>query len=120
MGSWDHTYNPENWHVNVVDQIMTQFIGVDKNYVLTPVVMALTMILSYFFLFIINNNAGSEFKLMNQVNLTTARLLNHLELLTKILFCHPPGLKEKKDPQTYCVQLRHFFTDQTKVQVNNF
>ena len=108
------------FHVTVIVGLcfwmLTHFLGIDKNYIITPVIMAFTIISSYIFLFIINTNIKEEFGFICNLNSSIAKMFDHFELITKILFCHPPGL-ENKDQEAS--KLRHFFTDQAKVSTSS-
>ena len=99
--------------------ILSHFLGFDSNYILTPLVMIATGVLSYFFIFVINSKAKDEFKFINRLNMFLARCLDMMELVCKIIFCHPPGRRNKASPGEQRVPLRHFFTDQTKVSTTS-
>ena len=94
--------------------MLSHFLDFDKNYLLTPFVMVTTILMSYFTFFVINSNARTEIGFICWINTSLAKILNHFELLAKILFCHPPGEK-KKDAAEQCLPIKLFFTDQTKV-----
>lgn len=95
--------------------ILSHFMKLDSNYILTPLVMIGTGVLSYFFILVINSGVKEELKFIYRLNTLLARCLDMMELVCKIIFCHPPGRRKKADPGQQRIPLRHFFTDQTKV-----
>ena len=95
--------------------IISHFLKLDSNFILTPLVMIAIGVLSYLFIFLINSGAKDELKFIDRLNTVLARCLDMMELVCKIVFCHPPRRRKKADPGQQRIPLRHFFTDQTKV-----
>ena len=95
--------------------MLSHFLKLDSNYILTPLVMIGMGVLSYFFIIVLNSGAKDEVKFINRLNTFLARCLDMMELVCKIVFCHPPGRRKKSGPGQQRIHLQHFFTDQTKV-----
>ena len=100
--------------VGLLYWMTSHFLNFDWSLVLTGLVMAAVLLASYSFLFLLNTNLSSELECVGQMKSSVSNLLNQLELLTKILFCRPPG-RSWRSSQGNAAPLRHFFTDQTKV-----
>lgn len=100
--------------VGLLCWMTSHFLDFDWSLGLTGLVMAAVLLASYSFLFLFNTSLGSELECVGQMKSSVSNLLNQLELLTKILFCRPPG-PSWRSSQGCAAPLRHFFTDQTKV-----
>ena len=84
---------------------------------LTGLVMAGSLVSSYTLLFLFTTSLSCEFSSVRGIKSSISNLLNKLELLSKILFCKPPG-RDWRSSQDSAAPVRHFFTDQTKVSTS--
>ena len=95
----------------------SHFFKFEATLLLTGLLMFGLLISSYTFLLLLNTSLSSEFSSVSKIKSFISNLLNELELLTKILFCKPPG-RGWRSSQDSAAPLRHFFTDQTKVSTS--
>merc|ERR1719186_798329 len=104
--------------IGLLSWTITHFLSTDTSFLVLLLVMMGTIVVSYGFLFIVNQDAiKSEFNLVYSLNMNLARLFSSLELISKVLFCQPPG-SNWRGRQEKASPLRLFFTDQTKVSTS--
>eukprot|EP00092_Neocalanus_flemingeri_P007739 GFUD01008355.1.p1 GENE.GFUD01008355.1~~GFUD01008355.1.p1 ORF type:complete len:1621 (+),score=387.09 GFUD01008355.1:109-4971(+) len=104
--------------IGLLSWTITHFMKSETSFLVLLLVMMGTLAVCYGFLFTVNQDViKSEFRLINSLNMNLAKLFSSLELITKVLFCQPPG-SSWRGRQDQASPLRLFFTDQTKVSTS--